>query len=54
MARTATETAQILMELYDERFGGVECVPYARDKRALLVEVDRNIRECHLSARKAE
>lgn len=28
MARSVTETAQILMELYDERFGGVECVPY--------------------------
>lgn len=28
MARLATETARILMELYDERFGGAECMPY--------------------------
>lgn len=28
MARSATETARILMELYDERFGGTECMPY--------------------------
>lgn len=28
MARSATETARILMELYDERFGGAECMPY--------------------------
>lgn len=28
MARSATETARILTELYDERFGGAECMPY--------------------------
>lgn len=28
MARSATETAQILTGLYDERFGGDECMPY--------------------------
>ncbi len=28
MARSASETARILTELYDERFGGAECMPY--------------------------